>query len=137
MDTKIFSLVLLMLLTFLVLLSGCSNQNNVVVSSDSQDNTKGGQSSTIISSQNSDSNSASSLVTIKNFAFIPETLTIKTGTKVKWVNQDSATHTIKSETVNSPSIGNGGFFEFKFDTPGTYEYVCGIHSSMKGRIIVK
>src|SRR5690348_1456503 len=39
-------------------------------------------------------------VNIKNFAFNPSTLTIKTGTKVTWVNNDSIPHTVTSDSGN-------------------------------------
>lgn len=76
-------------------------------------------------------------VTIKNFTFNPETLTVKQGTKVIWTNQDSAIHTIKSDTFNSPDLSQGNTFEFTFTTKGSFDYRCGIHPSMKGRVIVK
>jgi plastocyanin len=78
-----------------------------------------------------------SSVTIKNFAFSPQNMTVKVGTTVTWTNDDSATHTIKSVTFNSGDISTGGKFEFKFDKSGTYDYSCGIHPSMTGKIIVE
>ncbi len=33
-------------------------------------------------------------VTIANFAFSPQSLTVKAGTKVTWTNNDSVTHTV-------------------------------------------
>lgn len=76
-------------------------------------------------------------VTIKDFAFSPETLTVKQGTKVTWTNEDTATHTIKSDTFNSPDISQGNTFEFTFATKGSFDYSCGIHPSMKGKVIVE
>ncbi len=43
---------------------------------------------------------ASVTVNIKNFSFNPAALTIKTGTKVIWANNDSAPHTITSDSGN-------------------------------------
>ncbi len=80
---------------------------------------------------------SSNAVVIKDFAFNPSTLTVKVGTTVKWTNEDSAPHTIKSEAFTSGNLGKGESFEFKFDSAGTYDYICGIHPSMKGRIVVE
>ncbi len=76
-------------------------------------------------------------IDIKDFAFSPDTITVKQGTKVTWVNNDSATHTIKSDTFNSSDIVQGGIFEFTFVNKGSFNYVCGIHPSMKGKVIVE
>lgn len=76
-------------------------------------------------------------VSIENFAFVPDSLTIKAGTTVIWTNNDSASHNIKSTDFTSPMMANGQTFEFKFDTKGTFDYICGVHPSMKGKIIVE
>jgi len=76
-------------------------------------------------------------VNIENFSFNPGTLTVKAGTAVVWTNSDSVTHTIKSDSFNSQPLSKGQTFEFKFDNKGTYDYSCGIHPSMKGKIIVE
>lgn len=76
-------------------------------------------------------------ITIQNFAFNPGTLTVKQGTKVTWTNQDSATHTVKSDTFNSGDIKQGDKFEFTFNNKGSFEYRCSIHPSMTGKIVVE
>jgi plastocyanin len=81
-------------------------------------------------------------VTIKNFAFDPPALTVKSGTVVTWVNQDSATHIVVSDTgapeaFSSDPLQNGGTYARTFTTPGTYSYHCSIHPSMKGTVIVQ
>jgi plastocyanin len=76
-------------------------------------------------------------INIQNFAFSPSTLTVKKGTVVTWTNNDSAPHTIKSATFNSSSMSKGQTFSFAFDTVGTFDYSCGIHPSMTGKIIVE
>ncbi len=77
-------------------------------------------------------------VTIQNFAFSPAEITVAMGSTVRWTNQDSTAHTVKAAdgSWTSPNIDQGGTFEKVFDKPGTYEYICGIHPDMKGRIIV-
>lgn len=80
-------------------------------------------------------------VAIKGFAYDPSSITISKGTTVTWKNEDSAPHTFTTTkapvSIDSGSIGNGDVFSYTFDTPGTYEYHCAIHPSMKGIVIVQ
>jgi plastocyanin len=81
-------------------------------------------------------------ITIKNFAFNPSSLTVKTGTVVTWVNNDGVTHTIVSDTgspvpFSSDSLSPGASYTVTFTQAGTYTYHCSIHPSMKGTIIVQ
>ena len=80
---------------------------------------------------------APNTITIKDFAFNPDILTVKQGSKITWINEDSATHTIKSDAFNSQNITQGNKFEFTFSTKGSFDYSCGIHPSMKGKVIVE
>jgi plastocyanin len=84
----------------------------------------------------------SNQIAIKNFAFSPASLTIKSGTPVTWTNQDGAPHQIASDpgapvAFKSESLANGASYQFTFTKPGTYSYYCTIHPSMKGTIIVQ
>lgn len=88
----------------------------------------------------------SNQVICKNNRFVPDTLTVKVGATVTWVNQDSYVHTVTSGTSPSDRSGlfdsgnlNGGkTFSFTFDKAGTYDYFCIPHFSlgMIGKIIV-
>jgi len=80
-------------------------------------------------------------VAIQNFAFSPQTLTVKAGTNVTWTNSDSAPHTVTStdgpSTSASPTglfdsgqLASGATFSFTFTRAGTYYYECTIHASM-------
>lgn len=80
---------------------------------------------------------AANTVSIESFKFTPETLTIKTGTTVTWTNKDSVAHDIKSDSFNSPSLAQNQTFSFTFNDKGTFNYICGVHPSMKGKIIVE
>jgi plastocyanin len=77
-------------------------------------------------------------VSIKDFAFNPADVTVAKGTTVTWKNDDSATHRIKSGdgSFDSKDLKNGNSFDHTFDTAGTFDYICGIHPSMKGKITV-
>jgi plastocyanin len=78
-------------------------------------------------------------VVIKDFSFAPETVTIKAGSAVTWTNNDSVDHSIKSAngTFDSQDLPQGQGFTATFATPGTYAYICGIHNSMTGTVVVE
>lgn len=77
-------------------------------------------------------------ITIQNFSFAPASLTVKAGTTVTWTNNDSPTHSVKwaDGTAGSNPLATGSSYTRTFATPGTYAYVCGIHASMHGTIVV-
>lgn len=78
-------------------------------------------------------------VTIQNFAFSPQTLTVKPGTKVVWTNRDSVAHTVTSDSgawPDSGPIASGQTFAHTFGKPGTYAYHCHIHPSMTATVVV-
>ena len=78
-------------------------------------------------------------VAIQNFSFNPATITVDVGTTVSWTNRDSASHTVTSsdQVFDSPTLEQGKTFQFTFNTPGTYNYFCRIHPSMKAKIVVR
>ena len=82
-------------------------------------------------------------VTIKGFAYSPAALTVAKGTKVTFTNQDSATHTVTSGANRTKDgkfdqqVSGGNETTITFDTPGTYEVFCSIHSSMKMTVTVQ
>lgn len=77
-------------------------------------------------------------VTISNFSFNPDVLEVSANDTVTWRNNDSVTHKIVSSNLfESGNLNQGNEFSFTFTTPGTYDYICSIHPSMKGKIIVK
>ena len=78
-------------------------------------------------------------VAISGFAFKPSELNVPKGASVVWTNMDSAPHTIVSDSgdeIKSGSISKGENYENTFNTIGAYNYHCGIHPSMKGKIVV-
>lgn len=84
-------------------------------------------------------------VSIQSFAFTPDTILISVGTTVRWTNNDSLDHTVtsingtvtsNSESFDSGPLAPGESFEHRFDVPGTYRYICTIHPSMQGTVIV-
>ncbi len=81
---------------------------------------------------------AADAVTIHNFAFGPQVVTVKAGTTVHWTNSDAEAHTVTSDTgaFNSPVLQPGAGYSFTFTKPGTYSYHCSIHPFMTGKVVV-
>lgn len=79
-----------------------------------------------------------SAVTIQNFSFNPQTVTVKIGTKVTWTNQDSTAHTVTFDTggAKSGNLAQGATYEQTFSSAGSLTYHCSIHSSMTGTVMV-
>jgi plastocyanin len=82
-------------------------------------------------------------VAIKGFAFSPATLEVAKGTVVTFTNNDSTTHTITSGANRTKDgkfdrqLSGSAEDSITFDTAGTFEYFCSIHSSMNAKIVVK
>ncbi|HWC35384.1 MAG TPA: plastocyanin/azurin family copper-binding protein [Mycobacteriales bacterium] len=80
-------------------------------------------------------------VTIQGFAFHPSTLTVKAGTKVTFVQQDTIGHNVTGSAasgfLHSPLLSKGQTYTATFRKPGTYSYICTIHPDMQGKVIVK
>ncbi|MFH0832865.1 MAG: cupredoxin domain-containing protein [Candidatus Aenigmatarchaeota archaeon] len=77
------------------------------------------------------------IIVIKDFAFIPSMLTIRNDTVVTWVNEDSVPHTIKILDFESQVLSKGQTFNRIFNEKGTFEYSCGLHPNMKGKVVVE
>ena len=82
-------------------------------------------------------------VLMKDFAFVPPTLTIKVGTTVEFVNLDNAPHTATLDD-NSKDTGTMNLNDkasLTFETPGEFGYFCLFHGGpgvgMAGKIIVE
>ena len=83
---------------------------------------------------------ASKVIEIKGYAFVPEVLTITRGTAVVWTHKDLAPHTVTSsgtESFDSGEMKRDDTFTHNFFTLGTYDYYCTHHPSMRGKIVVQ
>ena len=79
------------------------------------------------------------LVTIEGYEFRPQRLTVQTGARVTWVDKDAANHTVTFDG-GPGDLGNVDPNErvsTKFNSPGTYSYVCTYHPNMRGTVVVK
>lgn len=80
----------------------------------------------------------SGAVTIRNYAFAPQTLTVKVGTRVTWTNRDATAHTATMDqgALDTGTINPGQSKTIDFTRPGTYAYHCAFHAFMTGTIRV-
>jgi plastocyanin len=78
-------------------------------------------------------------VSIDSFTFHPETLVVPAGATVVWVNADDVPHTVRSteDLFRSGTLDSDDVYERRFVEPGTFEYYCGVHRHMTGKIVVK
>ena len=144
----------------LIILSGCAQQNTANTNGQAQapnesdygevnqvpTNTNGGTVNKVPTNVNNPNpgqpggGSTNAEISIENFAFLPGNVTIKAGDTVTWKNNDSAPHTVTSDSgtvLQSESLGNGGTYKHMFSERGTYAYHCGLHPSMRGTITVQ
>jgi plastocyanin len=79
------------------------------------------------------------IVRIDDFAYRPATLTVTTGTVVRFVNDDAEPHTVTAtgRTFDSGGLDTGDAWTHRFDRAGTYAYFCALHPYMKGSIVVR
>jgi plastocyanin len=78
-------------------------------------------------------------IEIKDFAFSPQTITVKSGEKITWINRDEEPHTIVSvekQFKKSRALDTDEQFTVTAGAPGTYSYYCSVHPKMTGTIVV-
>jgi plastocyanin len=89
-------------------------------------------------------------VSISNFAFNPGSVTIAQGDTVTWTwagpdtnhsvtaepNQGDSFDSDPSGPPNSLTHPPGSTFAHTFKTPGTFSYICKVHSFMHGKVVV-
>lgn len=78
-------------------------------------------------------------VVIKDFHFSPQTITVKSGEKLTWINRDEEPHTVVSvekQFKKSSALDTDQEFTITAGAPGTYTYFCSVHPKMTGTIIV-
>ena len=76
---------------------------------------------------------------IQNFAFSPSSLSISVGDTVLWTNNDSALHTVTSDTGSelNGQLSPGLTYQHIFMAAGSFPYHCNIHPSMHGSVTVQ
>lgn len=83
--------------------------------------------------------SATADVDVTNFAFTPPDVSLQAGDSITW-HWVSGTHSVETQDGSDQwcSTRSSGQCDKTFNTPGTYEYRCGVHpGSMLGTIVVQ
>ena len=79
-------------------------------------------------------------IEIKDFAFNPKTIIVKSGEKITWINRDEEPHTVVSvekQFKKSSALDTDQEFTITAGAPGTYTYFCSVHPKMTGTIVVE
>ena len=94
------------------------------------------------------SSTPSDVVTVKmqGLQFVPQSVSIKKGTTVRWVNDDQDVHsstaaswqqgTADPKAWSSPLLNPGGTYERTFDAAGSFDYADLMHGYMTGNVTV-
>jgi plastocyanin len=77
-------------------------------------------------------------VKAKDNTFDPSRVSVNVGDTVIWTNEGSNAHTVTAANgeFDSGKLLPAETFRFKFDTPGTVNYVCKYHIGMTGNVVV-
>ncbi len=80
------------------------------------------------------------VVEIRQYKFVPDSVTIKVGETVRWVNAEKrASHSVlfsDDGAGESERMLPGESWQRRFDRPGTFRYNCGPHPEMLGTVVV-
>lgn len=88
----------------------------------------------------------SNTIVLTESGFDPQTLTVKIGTKVSWVNKSAAVAAVNSDphpihsnfpSLNLNSFEIGKFLELVFEKTGTYNYHDHLNPGRTGTVIVE
>ena len=118
-SSKYFFVMLIVIIA--VMSSGCAQQAGETEQDDGQQQKEGEEVQ----------------ISIKDFAFEPSTVTVKIETTVTWTNEDAASHTATGNDFDSGNLKKGQKFSYTFNEAGTFDNICTIHPSMKGKVIVE
>ncbi len=80
-----------------------------------------------------------------NNVFVPKTITVPAGTTVTWINDEDPNvldniHDVMADDYTSWSsayLNPGDSYSHTFAAPGTYHYLCDLHSRMEGTVVVQ
>jgi len=77
-------------------------------------------------------------VEIVEFTYDPDPVTVQTGGKVIWQNEDTAPHTATADdgSFDTGTLERGKLKSETFKQAGTYPYFCEIHPTMTGTVEV-
>lgn len=71
--------------------------------------------------------------------FSPQILTVHRGDRITWINRDPFPHTVTATDgkFDSHPISPDTSWTYVAAKTGEYDYVCTLHVTMKGRLLVR
>ena len=78
-------------------------------------------------------------VTIEAVQFVPDTIAVRAGDTVLWVNKDPFPHTVTSKEggFDSHEIAPGKSWRYQARKTGVFRYLCTLHTTMKATLRVE
>jgi plastocyanin len=86
------------------------------------------------------SSQSDATISISDFKFVPQTLTVRHGAPVRVTNSDSAPHTVTADdghSFDSGTVATGDSATIRAAKAGRFPYHCTIHPFMKGVLVVE
>jgi len=82
---------------------------------------------------------ATHTIAMEGVAFVPATLTVKPGDTVVWTNKDPFPHTATAEdrSFDSREVAADKTWRYTVRKKGKIPYVCTLHPTMKGTLVVE
>jgi len=82
---------------------------------------------------------ATHTIVMEGVAFVPETLTVKQGDTIVWVNKDLFPHTATAQDrrFDSGEIAPDATWKYIATKKGKVPYVCALHPTMKGTLVIE
>ncbi|HVS77322.1 MAG TPA: cupredoxin family copper-binding protein [Steroidobacteraceae bacterium] len=79
------------------------------------------------------------LVIIQGLRYEPQTLVVRRGERIRWINKDPFPHTVTATkgAFDSHSIPADGSWTLVAGKAGTYDYACTFHPTMTGKLEVR
>jgi len=81
---------------------------------------------------------ADATIVIENMRFTPAVLQARSGDRITWQNRDLVPHTATAAgTFDSKVIEPGKSWSYVIGQAGRVEYLCKLHPSMTGTLVIK
>jgi plastocyanin len=70
--------------------------------------------------------------------YVPAEITVAAGQTISWHNETLGPHTVTSTTelFNSGRLDSDTTYSLRFENPGTFDYYCTVHPTMRGVVTV-
>ena len=77
-------------------------------------------------------------IVIQGVKYEPDSLTVKRGSIVRWINKDPFPHTVTAQGFfDSHSIAAGGSWKYVAKKKGEITYACTLHPNMQARVLIQ